>query len=467
MIKIKEAIIRILTHNKLIFLTLDTISITIAWFLSYYIRQNLTNLLGYPLNPFINYIKILPILIPTWLIENSAYGLYNKIKKENYIFIMQAVLKTTFLGSLITMSIAYWLREFSIGRSTIFIFIILVFLFLLITRTSYLALHSALIKKGYALTNILIVGAGETGIRSLQKISEHPEFGYKVVGFLDDDIKKHNTFICNIPVIGSLDKLKQIANDMRISKIIFAIPSLSKDTILKKITEINKRNITYMIVSNIFPVMSENMFFEDIGGTPYFILKSNGEANLYDYFKRIFDLIGAIILLIIFTPIIPFIALGIKLDSKGSIIFKQQRVGLNGKLFTIYKFRTMFSNVECYERAPDDKNDPRVTRFGKFLRKFSLDEIPQFINVIKGDMSLIGPRPEMPFITDKYNDWQRKRLEVRPGITGLWQVLGRKELPLENNLEYDFYYIANRSFSLDFAILIKTIFMVIRQKGAF
>lgn len=222
-----------------------------------------------------------------------------------------------------------------------------------------------------------------------------------------------------------------------------------------------------MIVSNIFPVMTENMFFEDIGGTPYFILKSNDEAKIYDYIKRAIDIIASIIFLIISLPVIPLITLAIKLDSKGSVIFKQERVGLNGKIFTIYKFRTMFISADRYEKSPNSKDDPRVTRVGKILRRFSLDEIPQFINVIKGDMSLIGPRPEMPFIVNKYKEWQKKRLEVRPGITGLWQVLGRKELQLEENLEYDFYYIANRSLSLDIAILIKTFFMVIRQKGAF
>jgi exopolysaccharide biosynthesis polyprenyl glycosylphosphotransferase len=328
-------------------------------------------------------------------------------------------------------------------------------------------LNDLITKKGYCLINAVIVGAGETGIRALQKISEHPEFGYNVIGFLDDDPNKINTTVCNIPVIGSLKELKRIVNDLDINKIIFAIPSLPKDQILKMIVDINKNNIMYMIVSNIFPVMSENMFFEDIGGTPYFILKANGESKIYDSFKRLFDILASIILLIIFSPFIPLIMLAIKIDSDGPIIFKQNRVGMNGKIFTMYKFRTMYHDVKKYERAPYSSDDPRITKVGKILRKFSLDEIPQFINVIKGDMSLIGPRPEMPFIVEKYNEWQRKRLSVRPGLTGLWQVLGRKELPLEENLEYDFYYIANRSISLDIAILIKTFFMVIRQKGAF
>lgn len=465
--KLRESILKVAAHSKLILIILDSISISAAWILSYILRQQLISLFGYPLNPFIYYLKIMPFLIPTWLIANSIYGLYYKIKKVNYIFIMQAVLKSTLLSGLITMSIAFWLKEFSIGRSTIFIFIIIAFIFLLITRTLYVELNNLIMKKTNGLTNTLIVGAGETGIRALQKISEHPEFGYNIVGFLDDDTKKQNTTICNIPVIGSLKDLKHLVNVLQINKIIFAIPSLPKDKILQMITDIKKNNAMYMIVSNIFPVMAENMFFEDIGGIPYFILKSNDEAKIYDYIKRAIDIIASIIFLFISLPVIPFIILAIKLDSKGPVIFKQDRVGLNEKLFTIYKFRTMFTAVNKYEKSPNSENDPRITKVGKILRRFSLDEIPQFINVLKGDMSLIGPRPEMPFIVNKYKEWQKKRLEIRPGITGLWQVLGRKELPLEENLEYDFYYIANRSFSLDMAILIKTFLMVLKQKGAF
>lgn len=238
--KFHGSILKITTHSKLILIILDSISISAAWILSYIIRQQLISLFGYPLNPFIYYIKIIPLLIPTWLVANSVYGLYHRIKKANYIFTMQAVLKSTILSGLITMSIAFWLREFSIGRSTIFIFLILAFIFLLITRTLYIELNNLITKRGYGLINTLIVGAGETGIRSLQKISEHPEFGYNVVGFIDDDIKKQNTTICNIPVIGTLKDLKFLAHDLQINKIIFAIPSLSKDKILQMITDIKK-----------------------------------------------------------------------------------------------------------------------------------------------------------------------------------------------------------------------------------
>ncbi|HNT36382.1 MAG TPA: sugar transferase, partial [bacterium] len=160
-------------------------------------------------------------------------------------------------------------------------------------------------------------------------------------------------------------------------------------------------------------------------------------------------------------------ALGIRLSSKGTILFKQERVGKGGKIFVLYKFRTMYMDVPNYEEAPTRSDDPRVFGFGRFLRRSSLDEIPQLINVLKGDMSMVGPRPEMPFIVEKYDVWQRRRLLVKPGITGLWQIIGRKDLPLHANLEYDLYYVQNMSLFNDILILLKTIPVVFFGKGAY
>jgi lipopolysaccharide/colanic/teichoic acid biosynthesis glycosyltransferase len=171
--------------------------------------------------------------------------------------------------------------------------------------------------------------------------------------------------------------------------------------------------------------------------------------------------------LINFAPLWILIVAGIKLDSPGKALIKQKRVGKDGGIFEMYKFRTMKNDTGLYEKAPFSPDDPRITKFGKFLRKTSLDELPQLINVLKGEMSLVGPRPEMPFIVENYSNWQRKRLEVKPGLTGLWQILGRKDLPLHENIEYDFYYIKNQSLILDMVILVKTVWTVIRGKGAF
>ncbi len=463
----KNRIVNSLILSKVGLILIDSIAISLAWLIAYELRQQLVGFFGYPLNPRINYLKVLPLIILAWLFANSLYGLYHRMKRINLLFIFQAVLKSTILGGLITMSIGYWLREFSLGRSFMLIFLLLSLFFLLISRAIFTKVYENLLKSGYGLLKTLIIGTGETAIRALQKISEHPEYGYDVIGFINNDKEKINTSICNIPVIGTIKDLNSIIKEKQVDKIIFAEPSMDKNMIFQLISETDNDSIIYMVVSNIFPVMSENMIFEDIGGIPTFILKSQNSALLYDIFKRMFDFTFSLIFLTLFLPFIPFIILAIKLESNGPVFFKQKRVGYKGKIFEIYKFRTMYADVDAYQKAPQSADDPRITKVGRFLRKFSFDEMPQFYNVLKGDMSIIGPRPEMPFIAEKYKSWQKKRLEVKPGITGLWQVLGRKDLPLEDNLEYDFYYIKNRSFSLDLAIMFKTIFQVLKQKGAY
>lgn len=187
----------------------------------------------------------------------------------------------------------------------------------------------------------------------------------------------------------------------------------------------------------------------------------------YEFIKRVFDMVAAITGLILLSWLGILLIILIKIDSPGSAFFIHQRVGKAGKIFTIYKFRTMFKNVPNQEFAPESAKDPRVTRLGHWLRRTSLDELPQLINILKGEMSLIGPRPEMPFIVEKYTALERKRLIIKPGLTGLWQVSGRKDLPLHKNLEYDFYYIKHRSLTLDSYIIFKTFGVVFTGKGAY
>ena len=155
------------------------------------------------------------------------------------------------------------------------------------------------------------------------------------------------------------------------------------------------------------------------------------------------------------------------MSGMGSPIFTQERVGRDGKCFKMYKFRTMHADADPYAVAPHGRGDSRITKYGHWLRATSIDELPQLVNVLKGEMSLVGPRPEMPFIAERYDDWQKRRLSVKPGITGMWQILGRKDLPMHENLQYDFYYIRNRSLGLDLSILLRTVGAVISRKGAF
>lgn len=183
--------------------------------------------------------------------------------------------------------------------------------------------------------------------------------------------------------------------------------------------------------------------------------------------KRTFDIVSSGIALILLSPLFPYLVWRIHRDSPGPAFFTQERVGKNGKTFLLYKFRTMYTDTPKYANSPRVDVDPRITSVGRVLRHYSLDELPQLFNILKGDMSVVGPRPEMPFIVEKYAPWQKARLRTEQGLTGLWQVLGRKDLPLDENLEYDIYYVFNQSFFLDCAIILKTLPHLVLPKGAY
>ena len=216
-------------------------------------------------------------------------------------------------------------------------------------------------------------------------------------------------------------------------------------------------------VPNLHEIFVHRIKINVIGQIPLLMEeKYNDVHSPYLYIKRYLDLILALIAIVLLCPLCLIISFAIKIDSRGPIIFTQDRVGKDGRIFKMYKFRSMFSNVESYAVNPMSQDDPRISRVGKFLRKTSLDELPQLFNVIKGEMSLVGPRPEMPFIVATYNEIQRERLKMLPGITGLWQLSGDRKKAIHENMDYDIYYSRNMSFFLDVAILIETLFFAFR-----
>ena len=189
--------------------------------------------------------------------------------------------------------------------------------------------------------------------------------------------------------------------------------------------------------------------------------------SLYRLVKRLADFLLALFLTVLTLPLMLVIALLVPLQTRESPLFLQRRIGLNGRPFTMLKFRTMYAEAEAYAPSPEHPHDKRITGVGRWLRKYSIDELPQLLNVLAGQMSVVGPRPEMPFLVDQYQSWQRRRLMAVPGMTGLWQVLGRKDLPLRDNVEYDFIYILNQSLRLDLAIFLRTLPIVVTGKGAY
>ncbi len=311
---------------------------------------------------------------------------------------------------------------------------------------------------------IMIYGAGELGNTLYREIANSPKLGLSPVGFIDVDLIKHK-MICyksgfdsskGISVLGTGNDIKKLREVFCFDEVYVAMSNVDSTTLTDLLHKLKQVDVKVWFVPNLYNFFIRNIKLQQIGQIP--LIQEGGEPSpkLYLCVKRYIDLFLGIICLVLLWPLFVFIALGIKIDSRGPVFFKHKRIGLTGKVFEMYKFRTMFTDVNPYAVNPLETDDPRIARLGKYLRKTSLDELPQIINVLKGDMSFVGPRPEMPFIVVEYNEFHKERLKVKPGITGLWQLSGDRKKAIHENMDYDLFYIRNVSFFLDVAILLET-----------
>jgi exopolysaccharide biosynthesis polyprenyl glycosylphosphotransferase len=314
---------------------------------------------------------------------------------------------------------------------------------------------------------VLIVGTGVAAIRLLQKLQDHPEIGYRVVGLLDASEAPLEKDVAGHPVLGRVEELRAVALGTGVSEIFVADPGLGHTRMLSLVLDCEDLGIEFRVVTNLFEVLTAGTELDLVDDLPLVRLGRERTHPLYEAAKRAFDVCGALAGLAALAPLLLWCVWRIRATSPGPALFTQVRVGRHGRSFRMIKFRTMHLDVAPEAISPTGPGDPRVTRTGRWLRATSIDELPQLLNVLRGEMSLVGPRPEMPFIVAGYDDWERRRLSVKPGITGLWQILGRKDLPMHRNLQYDFYYIRNRSIALDASILLRTAGAVLSRRGAF
>lgn len=326
----------------------------------------------------------------------------------------------------------------------------------------------------------LILGAGKVGqdfVRTARHKGETRDV--EIVGFLDDDPQKQGTEIEGVPVLGPLREVVNQTEALKVTDVLFALPLRAHKEIMGLTLELQRLPVRVGVIPDLFELAFVRTNVHDFAGIPVIGLKESALDEFECLIKRSFDLIVASLLLIMTAPVMACIAIAIRLDSPSPIIFRQQRVGENGRLFWMYKFRSMVEEAEqrlnevitetpdgdqAFHKTPDD---PRITRVGRWLRHTSLDELPQLFNVLKGEMSLVGPRPELPFLVKGYEPWQLQRFAVPPGITGWWQVNGRGNGMMHMHTEYDLYYIQNYSLWLDLKILWRTIGAAISGKGAY
>ncbi len=423
---------------------------------AYLIRDNF---FGSKIQPFNEYLTAMPAVALILIITFYSFGLYERSQRVTRLSEIHRLFQAITFVWILVMA-ASFLYKYDYSRIFVILFYILGLVLINFGRVLLRSIYKSLHKRGLGVTNILIIGAGRPGKKVAKALKEYDEFGYRIVGFIDDNARKKKT-------LGGLKSLIPLIKKHRIHEVYVVDPSISHEKILGLIHECDATKVKFKVVSDLFEIVAGDIDLNELEGLPSLDLKKRTPKLGYRIIKRILDIILSLAVFVVFIPLWLLIIVAIKLESKGAAIFSQKRVGKNGKKFVMYKFRTMYKEVNPNDYAPSKKDDERITKVGRFLRKTSLDELPQFWNVLKGEMSMVGPRPEMPFIVKTYTEWQKRRLDVKPGITGLWQILGRKDLPLHENIEYDFYYIKNQSLLLDLVILIKTVTAVISGKGAY
>jgi exopolysaccharide biosynthesis polyprenyl glycosylphosphotransferase len=414
---------------------------------------------------------LFPVIWVTFLLSFSVYD----GKKNLKVIDEFSNLTLASMMAAITLAGLLYFTYRDISRGFFLTYLGLAFGFLLLWRIIARIIHKRNIEDEKRKFKILIVGAGSVGNNLKQKLESNGKEHFRFIGFLDDSPEKLKTYK---DVIGSLNEAREIVTRKKVNRVIIALPMYAYEKVDQLINDLYDLPVSVSVIPDYFQLCTLDAKLNEFAGLPVLDLRTPAFTEYQRLIKRIFDLLVTSLLLIPVIPVMVFTSLLILIFDGVPVLFIQDRIGENGQIIKIYKFRTMIPEAENLHLQVDkkDKNgsdlykskgDPRITRLGRFLRRFSLDELPQFFNILQGTLSLVGPRPELPRIVETYQPWQRARLTVPQGLTGWWQVQGRSDKPLHLNIEKDLYYIENYSIWLDLRIIVKTIWTVLRGKGAY
>ncbi|MBN2303911.1 MAG: sugar transferase [Anaerolineae bacterium] len=461
--------------------TVDALLVVGAFLLSYYLRyeveflQPVDEANAAPFTPYIPYAIIFAALM---LLGSQNARLYRERRGRTWWDEIFSISNNATNTAVVVMALSFLLRPLVFSRLLIIQAAALVVGLMGIWRLFLRAVRGAMRRRGIGVERVLVVGAGSVGLSVLQTILARPDLGFQVVGFVDDDPERGATDLGRVPALGMVNNLSRVIEDQRVDIVIITLPWHVQRKILNIVRECEGKHVKVRTVPDMFELSLSQVQIEMLGGIP--LLGLNGEAHLNTssvLVKRALDIAVTLVALPFALLITLIVAIAIRLDTPGPIFFAQDRMGLNGKTFRVYKFRSMVQNAEALHdelmrqtgedlRHPKLMDDPRITRVGRWIRRFSLDELPQIYNILRGEMSWVGPRPATPREVELYEGWHRQRLRVLPGLTGLWQVSGRSEVPFEEMCLLDIYYIENWSLGLDLQIMLRTVPHVLLAHGA-
>ncbi|MBE5879398.1 MAG: undecaprenyl-phosphate glucose phosphotransferase [Lachnospiraceae bacterium] len=418
------------------------------------------------------YFGALLVIVPVYMVLYSVLNLYKSKRYSSNVREIFDIVRANSIGLLLFFVALYIVNEPNFSRSMIFIFGALNTLFMILMRSFIRVGLRNVRKKGYNRKYILLVGYSRAAEEYIDRIMANPEWGYVVRAILDDTVPA-GTIYRGVKVVGRIDNLYYVLPENKLDEIAITLSLKDYDRLEEIVAFCEKSGVHTKFVPDYNSVIPTRPYTEDLYGLPVINIRRVPLTNTLNWvIKRIVDIIGAIVAIIIFSPIMIISAILIKASGDGPVIFSQERVGLHNKTFKMYKFRTMMVQDSKEEKkAWTTKDDPRVTKIGRILRKTSMDEVPQFFNILKGDMSLVGPRPERPFFVDKYKEEIPRYMvkhQVRPGLTGWAQVNGyRGDSSIRKRIDHDIYYIENWSLGFDVKILFLTFFRGFINKNAY
>jgi exopolysaccharide biosynthesis polyprenyl glycosylphosphotransferase len=464
----------------------DALFVWLSFAIAYWLRYRLQvggDILPGSSQPFSFFVSKTLILVLVAITIFRLRGLYHLPRWTSFLDETSVILSgaTTAMAVVILFS---FLQRFYPSR-LIFIYAWLIMIgMLLLKRLATRTARGMLWARGIGVDRVLVIGAGPAGRRYMEHILNNPQVGYRLVGFIDDEQVEESWAIATErrvvrpDYLGRLAAIPTVVQEQEVDEVVIALPPTAHEQVMPILEQCRIEDVAFTLVPDLYALAIDRVITYEVGGLPLIRLKESRILGWNYAVKRAMDIAIASIVVLVTLPLMVIIAIAIKLDSPGSIFFPQERVGKNWKRFTLYKFRTMYQDAEKMKaelQAAHNvgdllfklKDDPRRTRVGRILRTTSLDELPQFFNILIGEMSVVGPRPQVPAEVDNYEEWHCRRLEVTPGLTGLWQVNGRSDLSFDEMVRLDVYYAEHWSPWLDVKLILRTIPAVLLARGAY
>ena len=455
---------------------LDVVTIVLSYILAWYLKFKSPLFVGIQSKlSFGGYMLALMWIVPLFLMLYWALGLYSPKRVMGRRVEISKIVQANSLGELLLITILFITKQQHFSREMAFIFYCINIILCIIIRLGIHMTLRAFRKQGFNQKHILLIGYSQSAEGYIDRIKANPQWGYTVMGILDDNIESGAEYR-GIKVLGRIANLEVILPENKLDEIAITLGLSEYSKLERVVAECEKSGVHTKFIPDYMKIIPTKPYTEDLLGLPVINIRYVPLSNTFNALvKRCMDIVGSLICIVLFSPIMLLTAIAVKVTSKGPLIFKQERVGLHNEPFRMYKFRTMTDERDAKGNLlPDEQrltDDPRITKIGRFLRKTSLDEFPQLFNVLKGDMSLVGPRPERPQYVEKFREEIPRYMikhQVRPGMTGWAQVNGyRGNTSIRKRIEYDLYYIENWTLGLDIKILFLTVFKGFINKNAY